>query len=276
MKIKLVTDSTSDLTAEEIAKYDIEILPVSVNIDGTQYDFIDNKEYIYKMREAKNFSTSQPAVGLFLDVFKKWTDLGYTVISIHISSAISGTYSTAYSAAQEFENVYVIDSKTTSRGLKYFIDDCYSYVQEGKDSSEIVELLNNKQEKVLTYVTIDKLDNLVKGGRLKKSAGLIGGLLNIKILTKLYPEELSAIDKVRGKKKLVQSLIENIKKDTLGKKIKQITLADVLSDEYVKEIREAIAENFNYEIPNENIHTTTPAISTHTGEGAVGVLIELD
>lgn len=276
MKIKLVTDSTSDLTAEEITNYDIEILPVSVNIDGTQYDFIDNKEYIYKMREAKNFSTSQPAVGLYLDVFKKWTDLGYTVISIHISSAISGTYSTAYSAAQEFENVYVIDSKTTSRGLKYFIDDCYSYVQEGKDPSEIVELLNNKQEKVLTYVTIDKLDNLVKGGRLKKSAGLIGGLLNIKILTKLYPEELTAIDKVRGKKKLVQSLIENIKKDTLGKKIKQISLADVLSDEYVKEIREAIAENFNYEIPNENIHTTTPAISTHTGEGAVGVLIELD
>ncbi len=276
MKIKLVTDSTSDLTAEEIAKYDIEILPVSANIDGTQYDFIDNKEYIYKMREAKNFSTSQPAVGLFLDVFKKWTDLGYTVISIHISSAISGTYSTAYSAAQEFENVYVIDSKTASRGLKYFIDDCYNYVQEGKDPLEIVELLNNKQEKVLTYVTIDKLDNLVKGGRLKKSAGLIGGLLNIKILTKLYPEELTAIDKVRGKKKLVQSLIENIKKDTLGKKIRQISLADVLSDEYVKEIREAIAENFNYEIPNENIHTTTPAISTHTGEGAVGVLIELD
>lgn len=275
-KIKLITDSASDLTKEEIEKYDIAVIPITVTIDGVEYESIDNKEYIYKMREAKQFFTSQPAVGKFLEEYKKWTDLGYTVISIHISSAISGTFSTAYSVAQEFENVYVVDTKTASRGEYYFIDECYNYIQEGKSAKEIVELLNRKQEKVLTYVTIDKLDNLVKGGRLKKTAGLIGGLLNVKILTKLFSEELSAIDKVRGKKKLIQSLIENIKKD-LGEtnKIKQIYLVNVLADEYVELMKENFADELGYTIPDKNIMITTPAISTHTGEGAVGIVIEL-
>lgn len=275
MKIKLITDSTSDLTKEEIVKYDIDVVPVSAIIDGIEYDNISNEEYIYKMREAKNFYTSQPAVGIFLERYNKWTDLGYTVISIHISSAISGTYSTALSVAREFNDVYVVDTKTASRGIKYFIDDCYNYIKEGKSIQEILELLNNKQNKVLTYVTIDKLDNLVKGGRLKKTAGLIGGLLNLKILTKLLPDELVAIDKVRGKKKLVQSLFSNIAKDLGDNKIKTVSLANVLSDEYIELIKIEFENKFNYKLLKENILITTPAISTHTGEGAVGVIIEL-
>lgn len=274
-KIKLITDSTSDLNAEDIKKYDIEVIPLTVTVDGKEYTSIDNEEYIYKMREAKEYFTSQPSVGLFLEAYKKWTDLGYDIISIHVSSAISGTYSTALSVAKEFENVYVIDSKTASRGIRYFIEDAYRYIRAEKEITEIVNLLNKKQEKILTYVTIDKLDNLVRGGRLKKSAGLIANLFNIKVLTKLFADELSPVDKVRGKKKLVAALIDNLSIDLKDKKIKQINLVNVLAYEYVEMIREEIFNHFNYQVLDENIIITTPVISTHTGEGAVGIIIEL-
>ncbi|MBU0279320.1 DegV family protein [Gemella sp. zg-1178] len=274
-KIKLITDSTSDLRKSEIEKYDIEVLPVKVTIDGQEFDSIDNEEYIYKMRDAKQFFTSQPSVGLFLEAYKKWTDLGYSVISIHISSAVSGTYSTAASVAKEFNNVFVIDSMTASRGMHYYIEDAYKYIKEGKGAEEIYKLLIEKQNKIITYVTIDRLDNLVKGGRLKKSAGLIGGLLNLKILTKLYPEELAPVDKVRGKKRLIQSLIENLKNDVAGKEIKKVSLVNVLAYEYIDSIKEEIAKEFNYKISDEDIFITTPAISTHTGEGAVGIIVEI-
>lgn len=275
MKIKIITDSTSDLTKEEIKRYNISVLPVTATIDGVEYNNIDNEEYIYKMRTAQKFFTSQPAIGLFLEEYKKWTDEGYKIISIHLSSAISGTYSTALSASKEFNDVYVVDSKTASRGIKYFIDDCYNYINQGFSIDEILKHLNEKTNKVLTYVTIDKLDNLVKGGRLKKTSGLIGGILNLKILTRLYPDELVAVEKVRGKKKLISALFDNIKKEVSGEEIQSVSLANVLSEEYVSIIVEEFNNQFDYKIPLENIVITTPAISTHAGEGAVGVIIEL-
>lgn len=74
---------------------------------------------------------------LILESYKKWTDLGYSVISIHISSAVSGTYSTAMSVAKEFNNVYVMNSMTASRGIHYYIEDAYKYIKEGKSAKEI-------------------------------------------------------------------------------------------------------------------------------------------
>ncbi|MBF0713577.1 DegV family protein [Gemella sp. GH3] len=274
-KIKIITDSTSDLSIEEIERYDVEVVPMTVTIDGEEFIDMDNKEYIYKMRTAKQFFTSQPSVGKFLEIYKKWTELGYKVISIHVSSVLSGTYSTAHSASKEFDGVYVIDTKTASRGIKYVIENCYNYILEGVEILEIIKRLNKKTKDILTYVTIDKLDNLVRGGRIKKTSGLIGGILNLKILTKLCEEELMVVDKVRGKKKLVQALIKTILIDIKDRTVKQISLVDTISDEYIKEIREAIYDNVGYLIPDNNIRTTTPAVSTHAGEGSVGVIIEL-
>ena len=85
--------------------------------------------------------------------------------------------------------------------------------------------LREKTKNILTYVTIDKLDNLVKGGRLSKSQALIGGLLNIKVLTQLKETELVALDKVRGKKKLIKTLINHIEEDKNDRTIKSISLS---------------------------------------------------
>lgn len=274
-KIKIVVDSTADLTKEEIEKYNLEVLPLTVNVDGEEFEGISNEDYILKMRTAKSFFTSQPAIGKIMDKYKQLTDEGYDIISIHLSDVISGTFNTASHVAKSFTNVKVVNSKTTSRGMVFLIKECINQISLGKNISEISEILNNKAKKILTYVTIDRLDNLVKGGRLKKASGIIGGFLNIKILTKLYTNELKMIKTVRGKKKLVSALIENVKKDA-GEKIKSIKLAHALSYEYIEMIKVALLENLGYKLTDNDVFITCPVISTHTGEGAVGIIIELE
>ena len=276
-KVKIIIDSSSDLTNKEINKYDVEVVPLTFNIDGQEYDYqsMDNDEYILRMRTANEYSTSQPAIGKFLEAFEKWTNKGYKIIVLTISSALSGTYNTALAAAAGFDNIEVVDTKTTTRGMVYLLDSCIEQLKTGLDINTISENLREKAKNILTFVTIDNLDNLVKGGRLSKSAALIGGLLNIKVLTQLKETELIAIDKVRGKKKLVHSLINHMR-DVIGDhEIKKISLPHAISDEYINLIRHEIQDNFNYYVEDKDIFVTTPIISTHTGENAVGILIEL-
>ena len=277
-KVKVIIDSSSDLTFDEIEKYNVDVIPLTINIDGTEYDYrtISNDEYIERMRTASTYSTSQPAIGKFIEAFEKWTKEGYKVIVLTLSSALSGTYNTAVTASLEFEGVYVVDTKTTTRGMVFLLKECLSQLEQQIEIETIVENLREKAKNILTYVTIDKLDNLVKGGRLSKSQALIGGLLNIKVLTQLKETELVALDKVRGKKKLVHTLINHIEEAKQGKSIKNISLPNSLADEYVTLIKSELEEVFGYIVDEKEIFTTTPIISTHTGENAVGILVELE
>ena len=277
-KVKVIIDSSSDLTFDEIEKYNVDVIPLTINIDGTEYDYriISNDEYIERMRTASTYSTSQPAIGKFIEAFEKWTKEGYKVIVLTLSSALSGTYNTAVTASLEFEGIYVVDTKTTTRGMVFLLKECLSQLEQQIEIETIVENLREKAKNILTYVTIDKLDNLVKGGRLSKSQALIGGLLNIKVLTQLKETELVALDKVRGKKKLVHTLINHIEEAKQGKSIKNISLPNSLADEYVTLIKSELEEVFGYIVDEKEIFTTTPIISTHTGENAVGILVELE
>jgi len=178
-------------------------------------------------------------------------------------------------ARRGFKNVHVVDTKTTTRGMVFLLKECLRQLEENVDVSTIAERLREKAKNILTYVTIDKLDNLVKGGRLSKSQALIGGLLNIKVLTQLKETELVALDKVRGKKKLVHTLIKHIEEEKQNKSIKSISLPNSLADEYITLIKSELKEVFGYEVSEDEIFTTTPIISTHTGENAVGILVEL-
>lgn len=276
-KVKIIIDSSSDLTFDEIDKYDLEVIPLTINIDGVEYDYktIDNEEYIVRMRTAKEFSTSQPAIGKYIEAFEKWTAESYKILVLTISSALSGTYNSVLAASSEFNDIYVVDTKTTTRGMVYLLESAIEQLSNDVPLATVAENLRTQANNILTFVTIDNLDNLVKGGRLSKSAALIGGLLNIKVLTQLKETELVAIDKVRGKKKLVQALIKHLKEQIGSRKIKKISLPHAISEEYVKMIRDSLNDEFGYLVDEKDIFVTTPIISTHTGENAVGVLIEL-
>ena len=102
-KVKIIIDSSSDLTLDEIEKYNLEVIPLTINIDGEEYDYrtIGNEEYIIRMRTAKEFSTSQPAIGKYIEAFEKWTKEGYKILVLTISSALSGTYNSVLAASSD-------------------------------------------------------------------------------------------------------------------------------------------------------------------------------
>ena len=140
-KVKIIIDSSSDLTFDEIEKYNVDVIPLTINIDGNEYDYrtISNDEYIERMRTANTYSTSQPAIGKFLEAYERWTKEGYKIIVLTLSSALSGTYNTAVTASSEFEGVYVVDSKTTTRGMVFLLKECLRQMEEQVAIETIVE-----------------------------------------------------------------------------------------------------------------------------------------
>src|SRR4051794_4737796 len=123
-RIRIVTDSTTDLPKEILAKYQVEVIPLTVYVDGETYEdnvTIEPLEFIHKMKNSDELpKTSQPAVGLFVEAYDRLGKDGDTIISIHMTSGMSGTYGSAYAAAEmSSSNVIVIDSQKISQALGF-------------------------------------------------------------------------------------------------------------------------------------------------------------
>ena len=145
--VKIVTDSTADMSLEEFEKYNITMVPLSLLINGETYldkIEIEQNEFLDKMRNAKELpKSSQPAVGTFVNVFDELGSDGSEIISIHISGGLSGTVGSAQSAASMTKSkVTVVDSKFTSVALSFQVIEAAKLAQEGKSVEEIVERLD--------------------------------------------------------------------------------------------------------------------------------------
>ena len=184
-KIKVVTDSTIDLTLEEAEKYGIEMIPLCINIDNETY--LDRVEltptdFIEKMKNSKELpKSSQPAIGSFVEVYERLVSEGYDVISIHMTGGMSGTVRAAESAAQMVEgNITVVDSMYITKALSFQVFEAVKMIEEGHTVEEIITRLEEVRQNTNLFVVVDTLENLVKGGRIGRGKGLIGSLLNIK------------------------------------------------------------------------------------------------
>lgn len=215
-KIKIITDSTSDLPLEIIKKYNIEVLPLLVNLEGQTYmDGVDINlhELLIKMRESEVFpGTAQVNPQRFFDCYKNYINDGYKIVSIHMSSKMSGTYQSACIAKDMLnsDNIVVIDSQNVTSGLGLLVLKAARLKENGCSTIEIQNEIIKTIPHVKSALAFDSLDNLVKGGRLSKTAGIIGNILGIKLILAVKNGEMAVIDKVRGSKKAVRTIIEHI------------------------------------------------------------------
>lgn len=274
-KIKIVTDSTCDLSAEMIEKLDITVVPLSISINGETYlDKVDltPEEFILKMKSSSELpKSSQPAAGAFLKVYDELGGQGYDVISIHMSGGMSGTVRSAESAAQmTTANVRVVDSRFISKGLGFQVLEAAYLATEGKTVDQILERLNIVREQTRLFVVVDTLENLVKGGRIGKGRALIGSLLNIKPIASLEGGEYSPVSKARSHSQVVKFLNNQFAADVKGKTIKGVGLVHAEGLQLASKLKQAIMDSTGYE--DINIEDTTPIISTHTGVGAIGFM----
>lgn len=157
IKKKIVTDSTSDLSNDYLVENDIHVVPLNLTIDGKSYvDQVDitSEAYIQKIQDDADVKTSQPAIGKFIEMYDELGADGSEIISIHITSGLSGTYQTALQASQITDsNVTVIDSKSISFGLGYQIQHVVDWNNEGIPTEKIIEKLNELQ-KTLNFMSL--------------------------------------------------------------------------------------------------------------------------
>ncbi|MEN3088649.1 fatty acid-binding protein DegV [Staphylococcus xylosus] len=275
MKKKIVTDSTSDLSHAYLSDNDIHVIPLNLTINGESYvDQVDisSEAYIQKMQEDADVKTSQPAIGKFIEMYDELGADGSEIISIHMTSGLSGTYQTALQASQMTDSkVTVIDSKSISFGLGYQVQHIVDWNNEGYDTTTIISKITELQKNIKLYVVIGQLNQLIKGGRISKTKGLIGNMMKIKPIGTLEDGKIELIHNSRTQNASVQFLKKEISAFIGDRNIKSIGIAHANIIEFVDKVKRHFSEEFNFTQFDTNI--TTPVISTHTGQGAIGLVV---
>ncbi|MDE1360153.1 DegV family protein [Bacillus sp. GM2] len=277
--IKIVTDSTADLSEELLREYHISVLPLSISIDGIVYrDRFDIQpdEFIEKMESAAELpKSSQPPLGAFIELYEELTADGSEVISIHLSSQLSGTYQTAVSASNMVDgNITVIDSMYISKGLGFQVLRAALLAEEGMTAEAIVNDLENLRDRTSLYVTIDHFDNLIKGGRIGKGKALIGSLLKVKPIARLENGIYTPEKNVRSSSQLIRYLTGQFLSAVKGRTVQAIGIAHADALDLAHRLKDSLLEH----IPGIDIDIsyTTPIISVHTGKGAIGFTFYTD
>lgn len=274
-RVYIVTDSTADLTEEEVKQFEISIVPMNISIDDENYIdgvTITKEEFKEKMiASAELPKTAQPSIGRFVEVYDELGKNGDSVISIQMMRSISGTVDAARQAADITEtNVTVVDSDFTSRSMGMIVKEAAKAAAEGKTVEEILEIIEDAKNRTTLYLTVVNLDNLIKGGRISQLMGMFSNLLNIKLFLQVINGKIEIIQKGRGLKSLQKKydeIFEQMKSAPNG--IQEIGIMHAGLSDFNQGNIARVRELFP-DVPL-TIVTTSPIIMSHTGVDAMAI-----
>ncbi|MEC3034287.1 DegV family protein [Bacillus thuringiensis] len=277
MGVKIITDSAADLPVELLQAYDIDLIPLRV-YDEVETEYLDgvtleSVTLLQKMREGAVYKTSLPSLETFQEKFVSYAKEGNPCIYLAFSSELSGTYQSSVVIKEEVKETYadldleIIDTKCASLGQGLVVLEAAKMAKNGASKEDIlkrVAFLMNHMEHIFT---VADLQYLVRGGRLSKVAGFIGGLLNIKPILNVEEGKLVPLEKVRGKKKVLSRIVDIM--EERGKYLKGQTIAMTHGDdlETAEALKALITERFGCEV--FIVNTIGAAIGAHTGPGVI-------
>lgn len=277
MKVKIISDSTCDLSKELLEKYDISIVPLYVVIndktmrDGLEVTPEDIYEYVDK--NGKLPSTSAANIGDYLEAFKFWREQGYEIVHFDISSDFSSTHRNACMAAEEVGGVYVVDSRNLSTGQGLAVLHGAEMAQSGKSAKEIYEECTALTSKIEASFVVDSIDYLYKGGRCSALAAFGANLLKLKPCIEVKDGKMNPGKKYRGNisRVMLNYVEERLRgRDDIDKSRIFITHTKC-SKEDVEAVRKKILEicpDFK-----EILETTAGCtVTTHCGPNTLGIL----
>ncbi|CYV46487.1 DegV family protein [Streptococcus suis] len=279
MTFTIVTDSTSDLPISWVQENDVTVLGLTINLDGVTYETVGEKrltsaELLEKMETGGLPTTSQVNVGQFEEVFEAAAKEGKEVLYLAFSAALSGTYQSAVIARDMVMDQYpeavitIVDTKAATIGEGYLVMKAVEARAAGKTLAETKAIVEDLVPRLQTYLLVDDLNHLVRGGRLSKSAALIGGLVNIKPLLALNAEgKLEAIAKIRGRKKGIKEML-NLTLDNLDHSTVMVAYTGDI--EAAEAIKATLLEDSR--VTDVLLTELGPIIATHTGTGALAIL----
>lgn len=279
MSIQLIVDTGCDLPQHIIDEQNIEVLPLVVHVNDEEYydkETIQPSTLYMMMRDGAVPKTSQVPPDRMKQLFQQLAEKNQPAIYLTLSSELSGTYQTACLVRDQLieegvqPNIEIIDSKSASLGyglIGYYIA---SKIAEGtSDREDLVTYTHTLIDKIEHIFTVDDLEYLVRGGRVSKAAGFVGGLLKIKPVLHMEEGKLFPLEKVRGSKKVLGRLMELI--NERGSDFEKQTFAISHADDLTRanELKEMIEDQLN--VKNVMVNTIGCAIGAHAGPGTLAV-----
>lgn len=270
-------DSTGYLTQEILEQFRIRVAPLHVNIGDETFPETEltNQFFFDKLSHISGLSTtSQPSVGTFLEIYESMFSEGYEdIVSIHLSSAISGTVHSAKMAKEmaSSPNIHIFDSRSSALGLGVLAWSAAEWAEQGVSTLGIMERLQFLNQQTKLYFIVNTLENLRKGGRIGGAAALVGTLLQIKPILHFNQDgQIDVFDKVRSRRRAWERvLLELVKELSSGKRYRICVMHVNIPEEGLRLFNE-----LQVRFPEHEIHLfeAGAVIATHVGTGAFGLV----
>jgi DegV family protein with EDD domain len=275
---KIVTDSTADLSEDQVNRYDIKVVPISVSFGAKSYaDGIDldaNQFYKKLTTESELPKTSQPSPDAFRRIYDEIAGKDDTIFSIHISGKLSGTLNSAELAAKMVEaKVITIDTKTASQGIGLSALIAAEAARREMPEDVIATVTKRSVEQTFSVFAVDTLEYLQRNGRIGKAASLIGSLLQIRPILYADPDGMVApYDKVRGRSQIIPNLVAAALKNVSPEQPVNLSVVHSWNEEGANALLTELKKH--YDTDHLHVGMVGPAIGAHIGPGAVGLMIQ--
>lgn len=273
--IKILVDSSSDLTKEEAEEKGYLFVPIGISLEGKEYeDGVDlTKDEFYDLLvNGETFpKTSQPSPQVFLDLFEQAKKDGDEIVAILLSSALSGTYQSAVLARQmaDYEGIHLIDSLTATGVIRVLADYAKGLADQGRSAAEVAALTEVFRSRVHVIAMMDTLEFLQKGGRIGKAAAMLGELARLKPLITLTEEGgVGVIGKTIGKNKAMSAMLKWLDERRLDEKFPRYSVF-TSGTENCGQFEEKLAKHGITTVGRLQLGA---AIGTHIGPGAFGIV----
>lgn len=273
MTVRIVTDSTCDLPADLVTAYGISVVPLTVFfgdealLDGVD---IDADEFYQRLRATSATPrTSQPSAELFKATYEELGEQTDEIVSIHISSKLSGTLNAASVAREEIDRglrIDLIDSYNVSLGLGLIVLEAAAAANAGARLEEVVAAARRAMDRVTVHVAVDTLEYLQRGGRIGRARSLLGSVLSIKPLLRVDNGEVAPLGRVRTRAKAIERIFELA---TTQGRTKMLFVACGGNDDEAEDL----IERLRPALPHTDIMRGQlgPIVGVYTGPNAIGI-----
>lgn len=276
--VKIVTDSTADLSASQVERYGISVAPITVIFGTETYADgidLDAGQFYEKLTTEKELpKTSQPSPETFRQIYDEIATGGDTILSIHISGKLSGTLNSAELASKIAKaEIITLDTKTASQGIGLSVLVAAEALKRGLTLAETIAVTNKSIARTFSVFAVDTLEYLQRNGRIGKAASLIGSLLQIRPILYADPDGMVApYDKVRGRSQIIPSLVSAALKNVSPEQPVNLSVVHSWNEDGARELLSSLEEH--YQVVDLHIGMVGPAIGAHIGPGAVGLMIQ--
>ena len=278
----IMTDSCCDLTDQMARDLELEVLPLTMHMDGQDYPndlagtAISNQEFYKRIRAGKLATTSAVNVGQFQDAMRRVLESGRDIVCVCFSSALSTTYQSAVIAAEDLRaefpeaEIHVVDSLSASLGQGLLLYLAVEQKRKGLTAAELAKWVEDNRLTVCHWFTVDDLNFLKRGGRVSATTALLGTMLSIKPMMHTSDEgKLVPVSKARGRKAAIAALLDKIEALGIHPEKQTMFICHADCEEDAKAVAQTIQDRFG--TPTVHINYIGPVIGSHTGPNTMGI-----